>query len=136
MPELQIATDKLCYLIVKTRAFEVLVAPEGNYDGSDAADDHFMAVLEDSEDNPVLEELESFLADLNEDEMTEVLTLLMIGRGDYAVADWDEAEATAGGMREERRSRRLLAIPLLPDYLENAMGELGLSCEEFEMGHL
>ena len=48
----------------------------------------------------------------------------------------DEAEATASEMREERRSRSLLSIPLLPDYLENALGELGLSCEEFEMGHL
>jgi len=136
MPELMIDTDKLCYLIVKARAFEALVDPEGDYDGSDAPDDGYMSVLESSEDNPVLEELEAFLADLNEDEMTEVLTLLMVGRGDFAIGDWDEAEATASDMREERRTQRLLAIPLLPDYLENAMGELGLSCEEFEMGHL
>lgn len=136
MPELNIDTDKVCYLIVKAHEFHALVAPEGNYDGSGAADDRFMAILEDTEDNPIGEELNAFFAGLNIDEHIEILVLMLIGRGDYALDDWDAAEAEAANMRDERRPSNLMAIPLLGDYLEEGLSLLGLSCEDFEMGHL
>lgn len=136
MPELNIDTDKVCYLIVKAHEFHALVAPEGHYDGSDAVDDNFMAVLEDTEDNPIGVELSAFFAGLNVDQHTEILVLMLIGRGDYTVDEWDAAEAVAAGMRDERRPANLLAIPLLGDYLEEGLSLLGLSCGDFEMGHL
>ncbi|HZD25152.1 MAG TPA: DUF3775 domain-containing protein [Alphaproteobacteria bacterium] len=136
MPELQIDTNKVCYLIVKGREFEALVEPEGDYDGSDAPDDRYMAVLERGDDNPVAEELQSFIRDLNQDELTDILTLLMIGRGDFGLEEWDDARREAGGLREERRPANLLAVPALPDYLEDALSQLDISCEDFEMGHL
>lgn len=136
MPELNIDTDKVCYLIVKVREFQALVAPEGNYEGSDAVDDRFMAILEDTEDNPTVQELLAFFSGLNVDELTEILVLMLIGRGDYALDEWDAAEAEAQDMRDEKRPANLLAIPMLGDYLEEGLSLLDLSCEDFEMGHL
>ena len=52
---LNINTDKVCYLVVKAREFDVKEAPEGMYDGSDAADDGFAAVLEDTPDDLVFD---------------------------------------------------------------------------------
>lgn len=131
-----LSTDKVCFVVVKAREFDVKEAPEGMYDGSDAADDGFAAVLEDTPDDPVFEELMSFLNDLNVDEMEELLALTWLGRGDYTVDDWQDALKQAREVRDEKAPQYLLGIPLLADYLEDGLSRFGLSCQDFEMGHL
>lgn len=133
---LNMSTDKVCYIVVKAREFDVKEAPEGMYDGSDAADDGFAAVLEDTPDDPVLEELTSFLGDLNVDEMEQLLALTWLGRGDYTVDDWQDALAQAREVRDETAPQYLLGIPLLADYPEDGLSRFGLTCQDFEMGHL
>jgi hypothetical protein len=39
-------------------------------------------------------------------------------------------------VRERHTADYLLGTPLLPDYLEDGLAEFGLTCEEFEIGHL
>ena len=133
---LNLSTDKVCYIVVKAREFDVKEAPEGMYDGSDAADDGFAEVLEDTPNDPVFEELLSFLNDLNVDEMEELLALTWLGRGDYTGDDWQDALKQAREVRDEKAPQYLLGIPLLADYLEDGLSSFGLSCQDFEMGHL
>lgn len=133
---LNLSTDKVCYIVVKAREFDVKEAPEGMYDGSDAADDGFAEVLEDTPNDPVFEELLSFLNDLNVDEMEELLALTWLGRGDYTADDWQDALKQAREVRDEKAPQYLLGIPLLADYLEDGLSSFGLSCQDFEMGHL
>ena len=94
------------------------------------------AILEDYADDPTFEELKSFLESLNDDEVEDLLALTWLGRGDYSLDDWDEILGEVRDVRERHTVDYLLGTPLLPDYLEGGLAEFGLSCEEFELGHM
>lgn len=124
---LTIPREKLAYLVVKAREFDALVEPEGLEAGSNASDDREMGILEATGDNPTLLELRSALEDLNEDEMTELLALVWIGRGDYSRGEWKGAQAAASEARDARAVSYLLETPNLGDLLEQGLAELGIS---------
>ncbi|AXS41679.1 DUF3775 domain-containing protein [Breoghania sp. L-A4] len=135
-PVLSISPEQVCFLIVKAREYD---AKEGETDidsGSNAADDRMIDVLDEGGDDPVEEEIISFIDAMNEDEQIDLVTIARLGRGDGTLADWDELREEAAGGHNDRTAQYLLGIPLLPDYLENGLGELGHSCEEFETGRL
>jgi hypothetical protein len=94
------------------------------------------SVLEDRVDDPVAQELRGFIGALNEDEQIDLVALTWLGRGDGTIADWDELRAEASRAHNKRTATYLLGIPLLADYLEEGLAQFGLSCEEFELGHL
>lgn len=135
-PSLSISPEKVCFIVVKAREFDakdIVTDPEG---GSNASDDSMISVLEDHRDDPVVQELRGFIGALTEDEQVDLVTLAWLGRGDGTVDDWDELRAEALRAHNNRTATYLLGMPLLPDHLEEALSMLGLSCEEFETGHL
>ena len=135
-PPLDIPSDKVCYLIVKAREFDV---KEGNSDpdsGSNAADDGMASVLEDNADDPVAEEIAEAIDDLNEEEQEALVALYWLGRGDGTLADWANLRHEAKRAHNDRTAAYLMGEPLLADYLEEGLSMFGLSCESFEMGHL
>jgi hypothetical protein len=71
-----------------------------------------------------------------EDEQVDLVTLVWLGRGDGTLGEWDELRAEAARVYNRRTASYLLGMPLLPDYLGEALAEFGLSCEEFEKYHL
>jgi hypothetical protein len=73
---------------------------------------------------------------LNDDETLDLVALTWIGRGDYTRADWREAREQANEIPLADRPRYLLGTPLLGDYLEEGLAELGHSCEDFEIDRL
>jgi hypothetical protein len=117
----------LAYIIVKAREFDAEVMPEGMEEGSNPSDDLDVAILEDTPDNPTQAELRSILRDLNDDEITELLALVWLGRGDYSRSEWRQALAAAGEARDARAVRYLLETPLLGDLLEQGLAELDIS---------
>ena len=98
--------------------------------------DAMTEVLEDRPDDPVDQELVAFIEAMSEDEQVDLVTLTWLGRGDGALADWDELRAEAARVHNKRTASYLLGEPLLPDYLEGALAAFGRSCEEFEEDHL
>ena len=52
LPSLTIATEKICFLIVKAREFDVKDAVTDPDDASNATDDSMISVLEDHGDDP------------------------------------------------------------------------------------
>ncbi len=126
--------DKLAYLIVKAREFDVQVEPEGLEEGSNPADDQQMGILEATADNPSRAELRAALADLNDDEITEVLALVWVGRGEFARSEWEEALAAARDAHDKRAVSYLLGTPQLGDLLEQGLAELGESILSEEEG--
>jgi hypothetical protein len=119
--------EKLAYIVVKAREYDAQVAPEGLEDGSNAADDGAIGILEATPDNPTRAELRAALEDLNEDEIIEVLALAWLGRGDYAAAEWKEALDAARATHDDRAVAYLLETPNLGDLVEEGLAELGLS---------
>jgi len=136
IPSLSISPEKICFIVVKAREFDakdIVTDPEG---ASNASDDGMISVLEDHTDDPVVQELRGFIGALSEDEQVDLVALAWIGRGDGTLDDWDELRAEASRAHNRRTASYLLGMPLLPDHLEEALSQFGLSCEEFEKGHL
>ena len=123
---LEIPPDKLAFIVEKAREFDAEVAPDALESGSDAADDMEVGILEDSPDNPSRHELRSFLKDLNDDEICEVLALVWIGRGDYTAKEWRDARAEARETHNRRAVAYLLETPNFGDLLEEGMSALGI----------
>ena len=128
--ELGIATDKVCFVIVKARQFDV---KEGNADpnsGSDAIDDGFTDVLEDKPDDPVFRELTGFINALDIEEQLNLVALAWVGRGTYDKSEWNEALMIARQEHNNRTAQYLLGLPLLGDYLEEGLSQFGRGCAD------
>ena len=133
---LNIALEKVCYLIIKAREFDAKMDPEVPEPGDNPTDDADREVLFDYPEDPTVEEIRGFLENLNEDETTELLALVWVGEGDYDVEEWSEAVEDARDNPDERRADAFLNIPLLGDYLEEGLAELGLSCNDVNLSRL
>ena len=129
MPEIN--TDKVCFVVAKSR--ELLSEDLGaQRDNSNPTDDQFLVVLTESGDRPARMELVEFIDGLDADELDALVALVWIGRGDFERADWRAAVTRAGQRREGNTARYLMGIPLLPDYLEDALSAFDQSCRGFE----
>jgi hypothetical protein len=133
---LTIDHEKICYLIIKAREFDVKMEPEVPDPGDNPGDDAERVILFDYPDDPTAEEVRACLDGLNDDEACEVLALVWLGQGDYKSDEWDTALADAQDAPDERRPEALMSNPLLADYLEEGLSQLGYSCEDMEIGRL
>ena len=122
---LTIPLERLAYIISKAREFDVEVPPVDEQSGSNPSDDAEWDVLEDSADNPAYEELVNAIDSLNESERIELLALTWLGRGDYNKGEWREALEEACRIHDEKETDYLTGTPLLADYLEEALSQLG-----------
>ncbi len=133
---LSISPEKVCFIIVKAREFDVKDEVTEPDPGSNPSDDRDVSVLEDHEDDPVVEELTSFIDAMSEDEQIDLVALAWLGRDDYTVKDWQAVRDDAARAHTDRTAAYLLGIPLLGDFLEEGLSMLGYSCTEFEMDRL
>ena len=130
---LNIPLAKLSHIITKARDYDAKVESEP---GSDPSDDGDGAIVSDYADDPTGEELSEAIASLNEDERDEVVALLWIGRGDFDKEEWAQALAQAHSELDRPAAEYLMGEPLLGDFLEEAISELGYSLEEYKEGHV
>jgi len=133
---LTIPLEKLAFIIIKAREYDVQEAETDEDSGSNPTDDGAADVLEDSADNPTEEELRDAIDGLNEPERVELLALTWVGRGDYSKAEWGEAVREAREAYELKEADDLVETPLLAGYLEEGLAELGYSIGDFEIGRL
>ncbi|HPG03443.1 MAG TPA: DUF3775 domain-containing protein [Beijerinckiaceae bacterium] len=129
MPE--IAVEKVCFVATMGRQIEA--HEEVRPDASNPADDGEAVALTSAADQPARRELTQYLDALDVDESDALVALAWIGRGDFEATDWKTAVAEAGRRRETKTSAYLLGMPLLPDYLEDALSAFDRSCEDFEL---
>lgn len=129
---LQINPEKVCFVIAKAREFEAQEAVVEENPGSNPSDDDFRSILAAYPDDPTYEEIKAFIDALNVDEQAELVALAWLGRDDYSPAEWNQALNAAADRHTGPTSTYLLGIPLLPDYLENALGQFAYSCADLE----
>ena len=128
MPEINPA--KVCFIIEKAR--EYFAADVGIYpDASNPSDDGERIALT-SANTTIRRELVEFIRDLDVDESASLVALAWIGRGDYEADDWESAVKVAAERTEGPTWKYLIGIPLLADYLEDALSAFDRSCEGFE----
>jgi hypothetical protein len=129
---LKVRLETLCYIIVKARecqAKEQVVIPDTP---SGSGDDWAMQVLADHIDDMSMQEIKTTVEDLSPEQQAEVVALMWLGRGDYALEEWAEAsaEALVQYLDKQNTAEYLLAHPMVSDYLEEGLIAQGYSCED------
>ena len=134
---LGIAVEKVCDIITRARVFDSQIPlgdeeeEPGEFEADDDVDeDEVLALAERYKDDPSYVELVDFMDSLNEEEQVNLVALAWIGRGDYTADDWAGALEAAREAHNRRTGEYLLGIPLLGDYLEEALSLFGESCED------
>lgn len=129
---LEIAPEKVGYVIIKAREYDSKVGAWDDTPKSGDAEDDPSSILEDFTNDPTRAELAGFIDSLNEDEQVNLVALAWIGRGTFAPEELDEAVETARSERVSKTSHYLMGMPLLADYLEEGLERLGISIEDAE----
>ncbi len=132
IPDLAISPEKVAAIIAKARQFDVKDVVTDPDSGSNASDDAMLSVLEDHASDPSRAELAAMISGLNEDEQIDLVALTWLGRGDGDIDDWQDIRGEANRAHNRRTARYLIGMPLLSDYLEEALSQFGHSAEEFE----
>src|SRR6266567_7232366 len=121
IPLLSISTEKICFVVVKARQFNVKDVAATPDDGSNPTDDRMIEVLEDRSDDAVVRELVPFIGAMSEDEQADLVALVWLGRDDGGLDDWDELRTEAARAHNRHTASYLLRMPLLADHLEDAL---------------
>jgi len=130
-PELNIAPEKVRFVIMKARQFDAKEEDSDPEEGSNAADDRMSDVLEDKPgEDAVQQELTSFINGLDEEEQINLVALAWLGRGTYGIDEWQEALDTARNERNDRTAQYLMGLPMLGDYLANGLEAFGESFDD------
>jgi hypothetical protein len=117
-PALNIAEDKVAFIIVKAREFDEKVADSDPDEGSNPTDDGNADILEDK------------AGDGTRDEQIELVALAWLGRGTYDLSEWADALQVARDEHNKRTAKYLLGLPLLGDYLEEGLAAFGISISD------
>jgi hypothetical protein len=121
VPSLNLPLDKLGFIILKAREYDMKESDSDPDEGSNAIDDGQIDILTDNGDDPVREELLGAIRGLNDDERMRLVALAWLGRGTYTMEEWRDAVATARSEHSRRAAEYLLTLPLLGDYLEDGL---------------
>jgi hypothetical protein len=102
VPALTISEEKVCFVVLKAREFDVKDVPTVPDDGSNPTDDRDLGVLEDRGDDAIDQELTDFISAMSEDEQVDLVALAWLGRGDGGLSEWDELRAEAQRQHNRR----------------------------------
>lgn len=136
VPDLGIAADKVCFIMIKARQFDGKVGVSDPDSGSNPSDDGGVDVLEDESNDPVRDELVSFIHDLDIDEQVQLVALTWLGRGDDDITGWVALQTMARDRHNQRTATYLLGMPLLADYLEEGLSLFEENCSSMEVERL
>lgn len=122
--------DTICFLIARAHQFhakEQVVIPDSATTGT--SDDWGQQVLADHANDPTLQEIQATVADLDPDQQVELVALMWVGRGDFDPSEWQDAISQAGESWTPRTAEYLISTPLVADYLQEGLSELGYQCD-------
>ena len=134
MPELRISTEKVCALIEAAREVAGKV-PSTAGDKTTTGDDSPLVSIEDYPEEDEWDgddrrrEMVEFIAGLNVEEQTDLLALILLGRGDYEFAEWDAAVSEAEGRIAARDPDYMIGDAALPEYLGDGLEAFGRTCD-------
>jgi len=127
-----ISPQKVVHIILKAREYDAKVASWEDGAGDLGHEDEPEAILEDMSNDGTRKELEEFISSLNVDEQESLVALTWIGRGTYSPRNFDKALATARREHVNETREYLLGTPLLAEYLEEGLSQMGYDVEQLE----
>ncbi len=129
---LEIEPEIVYFLILKAREFDDKDAPGTPAEDATPAEAAIESNMHYFADDPVAQEIKDTIEALNDDEQAELVALTWIGRGDFTVDEWNEVVRSARQRRTNPTADYLLGTPMLGDYLEEGLTQLGLTVEDLE----
>ena len=125
---LELNPDIVCFLIDKSHEFhakeQAVIPEEPNSPGEDWA----RQVLADQTGDMTYHELRATVNDLEPDQQVVLVALMWLGRGDFELAEWEDALAEARRGWNGRTAQYLIATPLVADYLSEGLSLHGQGC--------
>jgi len=76
-------------------------------------------------------ELLSAIHDLNDNEQNDLIALILVGRGDFGLDQWDEAKQEAANIDRKHAGKYVAEIPLASDYLEEGLSQFNETLEDY-----
>ena len=130
MPELAINPEKVCAFIEAAREVAGL-EPSTAGDATTTGDDSpLTTMIEPAGGDPRRREMVSFVAGLDAEEQANLLALILLGRGDYSIEEWDDALATARDAIDDKSADFMIGDPALPAYLLEGLEAFDESCSD------
>jgi hypothetical protein len=120
MPELQISTEKVEEFIEAAREVAGMVRPTTG-DRTTTGDDSSFVTIEDYPDDPRRDQMREFILGLNFAERIDLLALILVGRGDFDIAEWPDAVREARGVIADGNPDFMIGDAALPEYLGTAL---------------
>jgi hypothetical protein len=129
---LNLNPETVCFILSKARQFqakEEVVITEVPYS---ASDDWARQILANHIEDTCVREVKATVRDLEPDQQAELVALMWLGRGDYALDEWTLAkdDAAEALLDITDPGAYLLAHPLVADYLLEGLDQLGIGCED------
>jgi hypothetical protein len=128
MPELRISSDKVCDFIEMAREVAGLVPPTTG-DRTTTGDDSRLVTIEDRPGDSRRGQMREFIMGLNGAEQTDLLALILVGRGDYDVSEWHDAVHEAATVIADRSPDYMIGDAALPEYLGAGLDAFDKSCD-------
>lgn len=112
---LNLNAETVRFIIDKAHEFQML----GESPGDDSVEGR----------DPAYAELKATIDDLEPDQQISLVSLMWLGRGDYAVDEWERALVHARESWNERTAEYLIGTPLLADYLTEGLDQFSDALE-------
>ncbi len=90
-------------------------------------EDWAQQILADHADDPARLALQTEIEDLEPDQQVELVALTWLGRGDYAIEEWEDVIALAKERWNSRTAEYLIGTPMLADFLAEGLDLHGYS---------
>lgn len=123
MPEIDLSTEAVQFVIDKTHEFherDDVILPEESQ-GADLTPENVLQFTEGFSGDAFYQELTNMINDLDPDQQIALVALMWVGRGDFSLAEWNEALAQAEDSWTDHTAEYLISTPLLADYLAEGL---------------
>jgi len=132
MPSLDLNPEIVRFIIDKVHEFhsrEDVTFPEED-EAQAVNEDLAQQFATDFAGDPYYQELSTTIDDLEPDQQMTLVALMWVGRGDYLLAEWEEALEYAEEAWTEHTAEYLVGTPLLADYLAEALQQFETEAED------
>ena len=130
MPELGINPEKVCAFIEVAREVSALEPSTAGDTMTEGDDGPLAEMIERPRGmDPRRREMVAFVAGLDAGEQVNLLALILLGRGDFAIEEWDDALVAARDSIDDRSADFMVGDSALPGYLLEALEAFDESCD-------
>ncbi|MGE5548144.1 MAG: DUF3775 domain-containing protein [Solirubrobacterales bacterium] len=128
---LRIPLDKVCIIVEMAREALGSEPPEGSVMLVDGEEAGVLPSTEDYDGAQASDSLFDYVDALNGDELSDLLALVWVGRGDFIPSEWQDAQEEADvELSDGDALAEIIRDPTLPDDLIAGLEALGYDCPE------